>query len=92
MCFVQTCLYQQKERDGNSNINRDLVLLIVLVVMIQVNFIIQWSPGQDGLGEKKNIKFACFVQFCFLHGPTFIILKLKKFRLSHAYGNYCTAP
>lgn len=29
--------YQQKERDSNSNINRDMVLLVVLVVMIQVN-------------------------------------------------------
>ena len=27
---------QQKERDSNSNINRDMVLLVVLVVMIQV--------------------------------------------------------
>ncbi len=27
--------YQQKERDSNSNINRDMVLLVVLVVMIQ---------------------------------------------------------
>ena len=33
---LQTSLYQQKERDGNSNINRDHVLLVVLVVMIQV--------------------------------------------------------
>jgi len=32
---IETSLYQQKERDGNSNINRDLVLLVVLVVMIQ---------------------------------------------------------
>ncbi len=54
-------MYQQKERDGNSNINRDLVLLIVLVVMIQVNFIIQWSPEQDGLEREKNIKFAFFL-------------------------------
>ena len=29
--------YQQKERDSNSNINRDMVLLVVLVVMIQVS-------------------------------------------------------
>ena len=28
--------YQQKERDTNSNINRDMVMLVVLVVMIQV--------------------------------------------------------
>lgn len=27
--------YQQKERDTNSNINRDMVMLVVLVVMIQ---------------------------------------------------------
>jgi len=32
---IETCIYQQKERDGNSNINRDLVLLVLLVVMIQ---------------------------------------------------------
>jgi hypothetical protein len=28
-------MYQQKERDSASNINRDMVLLVVLVVMIQ---------------------------------------------------------
>ena len=33
--------YQQKERDSNSNINRDMVLLVVLVVMIQVSILIQ---------------------------------------------------
>ena len=27
--------YQQKERDSNSNLNRDMVLLVVLIVMIQ---------------------------------------------------------
>ena len=30
--------YQQKERDTNSNINRDMVMLVVLVVMIQVRY------------------------------------------------------
>ena len=33
---IEVCLYQAKERDNNSNINRDLVLLVILVVMIQV--------------------------------------------------------
>ena len=33
---VQVCLYQQKERDSHTNLNRDLVLLVILVVMIQV--------------------------------------------------------
>ena len=33
---IEVCLYQQKERDSHSNINRDLVLLVILVVMIQV--------------------------------------------------------
>ena len=33
--------YQQKERDSNSNINRDMVLLVVLVVMIQVSNILK---------------------------------------------------
>ena len=32
----QVCLYQQKERDSHTNLNRDLVLLVILVVMIQV--------------------------------------------------------
>ena len=34
--FRQVCLYQQKERDSHTNLNRDLVLLVILVVMIQV--------------------------------------------------------
>jgi len=37
---LEVCLYQQKERDSNSNINRDLVLLIILVVMIQA--VLNW--------------------------------------------------
>ena len=37
---IEVCLYQQKERDNNSNINRDLVLLVVLVVMIQA--VLNW--------------------------------------------------
>jgi len=37
---IEVCLYQQKERDNNSNINRDLVLLIILVVMIQA--VLNW--------------------------------------------------
>ena len=37
---IEVCLYQQKERDSNSNINRDLVLLVVLVVMIQA--VLNW--------------------------------------------------
>jgi len=37
---LEVCLYQQKERDNNSNINRDLVLLVILVVMIQA--VLNW--------------------------------------------------
>lgn len=37
---IEVCLYQQKERDNNSNINRDLVLLVILVVMIQA--VLNW--------------------------------------------------
>lgn len=37
--------YQQKERDSNSNINRDMVMLVVLVVMIQV---IKVEPNDFG--------------------------------------------
>ena len=33
---IEVCLYQQKERDSHTNLNRDLVLLVILVVMIQV--------------------------------------------------------
>lgn len=32
---LEVMMYQQKERDSNSNINRDMVLLVLLVVMIQ---------------------------------------------------------
>lgn len=37
---LEVCLYQAKERDNNSNINRDLVLLVILVVMIQA--VLNW--------------------------------------------------
>jgi len=37
---IEVCLYQAKERDNNSNINRDLVLLVILVVMIQA--VLNW--------------------------------------------------
>lgn len=37
---LEVCLYQAKERDSNSNINRDLVLLVILVVMIQA--VLNW--------------------------------------------------
>jgi len=37
---LEVCLYQQKERESNSNINRDLVLLVILVVMIQA--VLNW--------------------------------------------------
>merc|ERR1719509_182140 len=37
---IEVCLYQQKERDSHSNINRDLVLLVILVVMIQA--VLNW--------------------------------------------------
>ncbi|XP_023324783.1 oxysterol-binding protein-related protein 8 [Eurytemora carolleeae] len=46
---IETCLYQQKERDGNSNINRDLVLLIVLVVMIQAMLNWVWAERASKL-------------------------------------------
>jgi len=44
---IETSLYQQKERDGTSNINRDLVLLVILVVMIQA--MLNWV-----LAERAN--------------------------------------
>ena len=37
---IEVCLYQQKERDSHTNLNRDLVLLVILVVMIQVLFLL----------------------------------------------------
>lgn len=37
---IEVCLYQQKERDSHTNINRDLVLLVILVVMIQA--VLNW--------------------------------------------------
>jgi len=37
---IETCLYNQKERDSNTNLNRDMVLLVILVVMIQA--VLNW--------------------------------------------------
>jgi hypothetical protein len=37
---IEVCLYQQKERDSHTNLNRDLVLLVILVVMIQA--VLNW--------------------------------------------------
>ena len=37
---IDVMQYQQRERDSNSNINRDLVVLVVLVVMIQA--VLNW--------------------------------------------------
>jgi len=37
---IETCLYNQKERDNNTNLNRDMVLLVVLIVMIQA--VLNW--------------------------------------------------
>ena len=45
--------YQQKERDSNSNINRDMVMLVVLVVMIQV-------CKKNAKFRKKKIKKSSF--------------------------------
>ena len=39
--------YQQKERDTNSNINRDMVMLVVLVVMIQVCTLCKYSTNHQ---------------------------------------------
>ena len=44
---LEVCLYQQKERDSHTNLNRDLVLLVILVVMIQA--VLNWV-----LTEKAN--------------------------------------
>jgi len=43
--------YQQKERDSNSNINRDMVLLVVLVVMIQamLNWVLTTRAQAGGM-------------------------------------------
>jgi len=43
---------QQKERDSNSNLNRDMVLLVVLVVMIQavLNWVLSARAQQAALG------------------------------------------
>ncbi len=45
---LEVMMYQQKERDSNSNINRDMVLLVVLVVMIQalLNWYLTHKVGQ----------------------------------------------
>ena len=48
--------YQQKERDSNSNINRDMVMLVVLVVMIQVR-------GKNIQNFVKMVKIIVFFLF-----------------------------
>ena len=51
---LEVMMYQQRERDSNSNINRDMVLLVVLVVMIQA--LLNWvlthkaTQGQEFYG------------------------------------------
>lgn len=40
---IETALYQQKEKEGNTNINRDLVLLVLLVVLIQAMLNWVWA-------------------------------------------------
>ena len=44
--------YQQKERDTNSNINRDMVMLVVLVVMIQVCTLCKYSSTNHQMSKK----------------------------------------
>jgi len=45
---IETCLYHQKERDSNSNLNRDMVLLVVLIVMIQA--LLNWILTERARG------------------------------------------
>lgn len=47
---IETVLYQQKEKEGNSNINRDLVLLVLLVVMIQAMLNWVWAERANRAG------------------------------------------
>ena len=46
--------YQQRERDSASNINRDLVLLIILVVMIQavLNWVLTHKAGANQFSQE----------------------------------------
>ena len=64
LCFmIQSVLYQHRERQGphhHLTLNKDLLLVILLVVFIQVAAIpyhrANWFADPDGLGRKLGLK------------------------------------
>ena len=54
-------MYQQRERDSNSNINRDMVLLVMLVVMIGyvlINFGVSNGLEPRIMGQQLGLRFV----------------------------------